>query len=248
MCTGIAKRRGVPTQDPLLDFDSEVKIVYADPIPAPTSWPVAAPPIHAIDTTSRVVSFVLGFALASVIAWLGSISGDEVAATGNSAPVASVGTPVVAADIHEKTAATPPEPQPTGTRAVGASSTASAPASAPRPIAAAAPPAVAPPAPVAPAKTAESAPPPSNDTTRTPRSAASGYRGGLSLSSSPAGAQVVLNGKVVGETPVVLNDLPVGSRAIVVRRDGYSPWSASVRVVANQRTIVRANLIPQSGS
>jgi hypothetical protein len=68
------------------------------------------------------------------------------------------------------------------------------------------------------------------------------------LTSSPAGAQVVLNGKVVGETPVVLNDLPVGSRAIIVRRDGYSPWSASVRVVANQRTIVRANLIPQSGS
>jgi hypothetical protein len=68
------------------------------------------------------------------------------------------------------------------------------------------------------------------------------------LTSSPAGAQVVLNGKVVGETPVVLNDLPIGSRAIVVRRDGYSQWSASVRVVANQRTIVRANLIPQSGS
>jgi len=52
---------------------------------------------------------------------------------------------------------------------------------------------------------------------------------------------------VVGRTPVVLNDLPVGSRAIVVRRDGYSPWSASVRVIANQRTTVRATLTPQSG-
>lgn len=67
------------------------------------------------------------------------------------------------------------------------------------------------------------------------------------MTSSPAGAQVVLNGKVVGQTPVVLNDLPVGSRAIVVRRDGYSPWSASVRVIANQRTTVRATLTPQSG-
>ena len=265
LCTGIATRRAVPTQDPLLDFDSEVKIAYTDPIPAPTSWPLAAPPIHAIDTTSRVVSFVLGFALASVIAWLGSISGDEVAATGNSAPVAShsapvasAGTPVVAADIHEKKPATIREPKPTETRAVTASSTASAPAyaavSAPRSIAAAAPPAAAPPvaaAPirVAPARTAEAAPAPSNATAaRTSRQAASGYRGGLSLTSNPAGAQVVLNGKVVGETPVVLNDLPVGSRAIVVRRDGYSPWSASVRVVANQRTAVRANLIPQSGS
>ena len=251
MCTGIATRRGVPTQDPLLDFESEVKIVYTDPIPAPTPWPVVQAPTHAIDTTSRVVSFVLGFALASVIAWLGSISGDEVAATGNSTPVASVGTPVVAADIHEKQPAIIKEPQPTGTRAVAASSTASAPtpASAPRLAAAAVPPPVAPPAPVAPVKTAEPGSAPSNATAApTSRPAASGYRGGLSLTSSPAGAQVVLNGKVVGETPVVLNDLPVGSRAIVVRRDGYSPWSASVRVVANQRTNVRANLIPHSGS
>ena len=53
-----------------------------------------------------------------------------------------------------------------------------------------------------------------------------------------------MNGKVVGETPVVLSDLPVGSRALVVRRDGYSPWSASVRVVANQRTSVKATLVP----
>ena len=53
-----------------------------------------------------------------------------------------------------------------------------------------------------------------------------------------------MNGKVVGQTPVVLNDLPVGSRALVVRRDGYQPWSASVRVVADQRTSVRATLRP----
>jgi hypothetical protein len=76
-----------------------------------------------------------------------------------------------------------------------------------------------------------------------------GFRGGLSLTSNPAGAQVVLNGKVVGQTPVVLKDLPVGSRGIVVRHDGYSPWSASVRVVADQLTTVKANLVParQSG-
>jgi hypothetical protein len=69
------------------------------------------------------------------------------------------------------------------------------------------------------------------------------------LTSNPEGAQVVVNGKVVGQTPVVLNDLPVGSRAIVVRREGYASWSASVRIVANQRTNVRATLIPtqQSG-
>jgi hypothetical protein len=54
----------------------------------------------------------------------------------------------------------------------------------------------------------------------------------------------VVNGQVVGQTPVVLNDMPVGSRALLVRLDGYSPWSASVRIVANQRTTVRAMLTP----
>jgi hypothetical protein len=196
-----------------------------------------------MDTTSRVISFVLGFALASLIAWVGSISGDDVAATGNSAPVTAVGAPVVAVAIQEKTRATNREVEaPTTTPVVALSTTSTAPTTAPAARAEAHPP---PAPPVASAKTAEPAPAPTN----TPRPAASGYRGALALTSSPDGAQVVLNGKVVGHTPVVLNNLPVGSRAIVVRRDGYSPWSASVRVIANQRTNVRATLTPtpQSG-
>jgi hypothetical protein len=64
------------------------------------------------------------------------------------------------------------------------------------------------------------------------------------LSSSPEGAQVLLNGRVAGQTPIVLDDLPAGSRAVVLRRDGYAPWSASVRVVANERIPIRATLKP----
>lgn len=211
----------VPAQDPLLDFPSEPGATYAEPFPASASWPVTQAQTHAIDTTSRVISFVLGFALASLIAWLGSISGDEVAATGSSDRVAAVGTPMVAVATQEKLTYTKPE----APRTAAAASTVSA-AAATSPT---------------PSKTAEPALAPSRPATR---AVASGYRGALSLSSSPEGAQVVLNGKVVGKTPVVLNDLPVGSRAIVVRRDGYSSWSASVRVVAGQRTNVRATLTP----
>jgi hypothetical protein len=196
------------------------------------------PPTHAIDTTSRVISFVLGFALASLIAWLGSISGDEVAATGSSHPVVAVGTPVVAAAIEGQRPATNRAVAaltPIGTPPV---TTASPPPQRPTPAVAAARPA--PVAPITPPRTAE----PAAAAVRTTRPAASGYRGALALSSSPEGAQVVVNGKVVGQTPVVLNDLPVGSRAVVVRRDGYSSWSTSVRIVAGQRTTVRATLTP----
>jgi len=181
MRTGIATRQGVPTQDPLNDFESEVTIVYTDPIPAPASWPVTQAPTHAIDTTSRVISFVLGFALASLIAWLGTISSDDVAATGNRPPVASVGTRVVAAATEEKQAAQP----------VPVSSTASAAIAAPAILPTAPPPHTPPPSP---SKTAEPAAAASNVApVRTPRPVPSGYRGGLALTSTPAGAQVVLN-------------------------------------------------------
>jgi hypothetical protein len=254
---GFASRRGVPAQDPLSDFGSEPSVMFVESTSAPAPWPLTQqtqPPIHTIDTTSRVISFVLGFALASLIAWVGSISGDDVAATGNSAPVTAVGRPVVAAAIQEKTRATNRELEaPTPTPVAALSTTSAAPTRAPAVRAEAHPPTA---PPVALAKTAEPAPAPSK-TLRPAASglasasgspSASGYRGALALTSSPDGAQVVLNGKVVGQTPVVLNDLPVGSRAIVVRRDGYSPWSASVRVIANQRTTVRATLRPQAGS
>jgi hypothetical protein len=194
--------------------------------PAATSapWTAAPPPTHPIDTTSRVISFVLGFALASLIAWLGSIGGDEIAGTPIEEPVAAAVTPVDSATIEEKTSAITEEKD-----AKAADVTAPPPAPVPLALVRANP--------ARPAQVAAAQP-------RAPRPAVAGYRGALALSSNPEGAQVVLNGKVVGETPVVLSDLPVGSRALVVRREGYSPWSASVRVVANQRTTVRATLTP----
>jgi hypothetical protein len=133
-----------------------------------------------------VISFVLGFALASLVAWLGSIR-DEVAVTPIEERVVPAVTPVVTAATEEKTFATTAQPP--------------------------------------------------------PRPAVSGDHGALALSSSPEGSEVVLNGKVVGETPVVLSDLPVGSHALVMRREGYSPWSASVQIIANQRTTVTATLV-----
>jgi PEGA domain-containing protein len=68
------------------------------------------------------------------------------------------------------------------------------------------------------------------------------FRGVLAVSSIPEGAEVVLNGTLLGTTPLVVEDLPVGSRVVVVRRNGYRPWSSSIRVVADHRTVVTANL------
>jgi hypothetical protein len=204
-----------------------------------------------------VISFVLGFALASLIAWLGSIRSDEVAVPTPPETVASLVIPVVTAATGEKTPTitqhadvSPDVPLPllANPGAAPALSTQSStqphvevlPASA---NASPSPPVTATPV-KAPTAAPVKAPAAPVQTQPQPRPAVTGYRGVLALSSTPDGAEVVVNGQVVGRTPVVLSDLPVGSRALVVRRDGYSPWSTSVRIVANQRTIVRATLVP----
>jgi hypothetical protein len=229
----------------LHDFIPEVTSNYGEPIPVSASFPMTAPPTHAIDTTSRVISFVLGFALASLIAWVGSISSDGVAATGNSEPVAAVGTPVAATATQQKPVTRTEDEAPVQLRSQpsAAAATTGSPAAAP---VAATPRLVAPTRPSSTVGVASTAAPQPAGPVSSNATAVrvSGYRGGLSLSSSPAGAQVVLNGEVVGQTPVVLKNLPVGSRGVVVRRDGYSPWSTTVRIVADQLTTVKANLVP----
>jgi len=70
------------------------------------------------------------------------------------------------------------------------------------------------------------------------------FRGSLRVTSTPEGAEVFLNGRAAGTTPVVLSDLPVGSRAVRVSLEGYDRWSRAVQVVANRRTEVNAVLTP----
>jgi hypothetical protein len=61
-------------------------------------------------------------------------------------------------------------------------------------------------------------------------------QGALLVDSEPSGARVFVNGQPVGSTPVVLKEMPVGSRVVRVEADGYRAWSAAIRVVANQET------------
>jgi hypothetical protein len=57
---------------------------------------------------------------------------------------------------------------------------------------------------------------------------------------------VFLNGTPVGQTPLNLEDLPSGSRAIRLELEGYDRWSSSVRVVANQQTVTSVELRPST--
>ena len=218
----IAVSESVPPQDSLYDFQPESMTVYREPEAPSSPWPVRTLATHENDSTSRVISFVLGFALASVIAWLGNIRADRPAATPGTDVVATAVIPVVTGTTVETKE----------TNGEDRAALASLDVAAARPVAV--------PAPIAVRTHAR----PTHPAQPTASATAMGYRGVLVLNSSPQGAEVVVNGQVVGQTPVVLNDVPVGSRALLVRRDGYSPWSTSVRIVADRETAVQARLTP----
>jgi hypothetical protein len=63
------------------------------------------------------------------------------------------------------------------------------------------------------------------------------FRGALQIRSVPDGARVFINGVLAGVTPLLLSNVPIGSRALRIELDGYDAWTGLIRVVANQQTM-----------
>jgi len=90
-------------------------------------------------------------------------------------------------------------------------------------------------------------PAPGNATaTHAPASATPGtagrYTGALLVESRPTAANVYVDGKLAGKTPVSLESLDAGEHTVHLEMDGYRRWSRSVRVVAGERNKVTASL------
>lgn len=93
------------------------------------------------------------------------------------------------------------------------------------------------PAPARPAAAAPAA------TRPTPAPAAPAARtGSLLVDSRPIGATVRLNGRVVGVTPVTLEDLAPGVYNVNLQLEGFLPLTTTVRVVAGERARAAASL------
>lgn len=67
----------------------------------------------------------------------------------------------------------------------------------------------------------------------------------ISVSSSPVGASVYLDGKYKGEVPQFLNDIGQGSHLITLKLAGYEEWSQEVSVDANKTFSISPTLIPK---
>ena len=66
--------------------------------------------------------------------------------------------------------------------------------------------------------------------------------GSLQVESRPNGARVMVDGRLVGTTPVVVPDLADGSHRVRVERDGYQAWATTVDVSPSDQIRVAASL------
>ncbi|MCX6689010.1 MAG: PEGA domain-containing protein [Methanoregula sp.] len=70
--------------------------------------------------------------------------------------------------------------------------------------------------------------------------------GSLAVNTSPAGVQLVLDGVLVGQSPVTLTGITVGNHLLTIQKDGFAPVNQSVRVTVDQQTVTNIVLVPQS--
>lgn len=68
------------------------------------------------------------------------------------------------------------------------------------------------------------------------------YSGSLMVESRPTAADVFVDNRLIGKTPVLIDSVPVGEHVIRLERQGYQRWSGQVRVTAAERTRVTASL------
>ena len=66
----------------------------------------------------------------------------------------------------------------------------------------------------------------------------------VSVASSPAGAEIELDGSFVGNTPETLK-VPPGDHVVVLRKHGYKKWERKLRI-AGELVNIAADLEPET--
>ena len=70
--------------------------------------------------------------------------------------------------------------------------------------------------------------------------------GSLVVMSAPAMAEVAIDGKVVGRTPLDLGDVLVGEHTVTISKEGYAPKTQKVTLAEGKTEVVNIALVKQS--
>jgi len=68
------------------------------------------------------------------------------------------------------------------------------------------------------------------------------FTGSVFVDSRPRGATVLLDGKSVGQTPLSVPGVPVGTHVVKIEMTGKRPWSSTTRVSAGAMSRVTGSL------
>ena len=71
--------------------------------------------------------------------------------------------------------------------------------------------------------------------------------GTLSVTTSPSGAYVYVDGTYKGVTPATVGGLTEGSHFVELTKSGYQDWTGSIRIYAKQTSYLSRTLTPVSG-
>ena len=80
--------------------------------------------------------------------------------------------------------------------------------------------------------------------TTTPLASAVATPGSIEVESRPAGAEVAVDGRIVGTTPLLIPDVTEGTHVVGIELAGFSRWATSVYVNKGERARVGASLAP----
>ena len=68
------------------------------------------------------------------------------------------------------------------------------------------------------------------------------YTGSIYVDSRPRGARVLIDGKEMGTTPVLIPDIRIGSHIVRLQLAEHSDWTSTARVTAGQEARVTGSL------
>ena len=72
--------------------------------------------------------------------------------------------------------------------------------------------------------------------------------GSLEVKSVPDNADIYMDNKNVGLTPVILNDITVGEHTVIIKKEGYQDWSAKISVVGGSMGVIESVLVTKARS
>jgi hypothetical protein len=71
-----------------------------------------------------------------------------------------------------------------------------------------------------------------------------GFGGGLTITSEPSGAEVMVDGEPLGTTPLDLTNVSMGEHTVEITKEGYLPVLVNTTVNDGENTTVEQTLVP----